>query len=67
MFETQEVLRVWLLVRNGLLDAEDVRDASFGPWMASPVEEQAAWVRATYAHLRSCDLDRLEPPAPVAR
>lgn len=67
VFETQEVLRVWLLVRNGLLDAEDVRDASFGPWMASPVEEQAAWVRATYAHLRSCDLDRLEPPAPVAR
>lgn len=65
--ETREVLRVWLLVRNGLADPADFREAWFGRWIAAPVEEQRPWVRTTYEQLRSCELDRLEPPATSAR
>ncbi|GAB3070050.1 hypothetical protein [Nocardioides zeae] len=64
--ETREVLRVWLLVRNGLADPADFRTAGFGPWLAAPLEEQESWVRTTYEQLRSCELDRLTPPVAPA-
>jgi hypothetical protein len=62
-FDARRLLVRWLLVRADLLEpGPDDQDRD---WLLAGLEEQRAWVSATYHRLRSCDLAALGLPEGV--
>ena len=63
LFEAQEALSAWILIRSGHASSPDVfRTRRLNRWLETPLEDQHAWVRKTYRQLRSCDLGSIAPP-----
>jgi hypothetical protein len=63
VFAVQNVLRGWLIRRAGNTQLDSLGlNRRAEAWLAASSPEQDAWVRSTYATLRTCQFDQLELP-----